>query len=427
MSARVTVRLFVAAMALAAAQAAFGQEVHFGGMARSTLNAFIDQDLPLERTEQTLDLTLQGWLNNAALYANPVVYQDGMETPRLDLRETYLEFALPKADVRVGKQAVVWGQAEGVFITDVVSPRDLTNFILPDFREIRIGVPAVRATAYGSTFTYDVVWLPRFVPTTVPGTDSPWYVAPDMTEVAGRIASVGGAIPTVDTSRMATPELPADHLVNSEVFGKLSYFGSGLNAELMAAYAYDDEPAIALDRTVDEGALTVRPVPVHRRLSIVGGSASTTVASVVLRGEAAVYLDRTFTTTDPAASRGLVEHHHAHYAVGATWSLAGVSMGAQFVQSVIFDYDSALVREQYQNTITVRARDSFLADRLGVELFAYVGLDPYDALLRPKLTYAVDDGVDIEVGTDIFVGDAAGQFGRYDGTVLARAAVRYHF
>ena len=39
----------------------------------------------------------------------------------------------------LGKQQVVWGKADGVFITDIVSPLNLTEFLLPDFDEIRTG------------------------------------------------------------------------------------------------------------------------------------------------------------------------------------------------------------------------------------------------------------------------------------------------
>ena len=46
------------------------------------------------------------------------------------LREMYIDFFTKKMDIRIGKQQIIWGQADGVFITDVVTPKDLSEFLL---------------------------------------------------------------------------------------------------------------------------------------------------------------------------------------------------------------------------------------------------------------------------------------------------------
>jgi len=40
--------------------------------------------------------------------------------------------------VRLGRQQIVWGEAIGTFVTDVVNPKDFREFVLPDFSELRI-------------------------------------------------------------------------------------------------------------------------------------------------------------------------------------------------------------------------------------------------------------------------------------------------
>ena len=51
-------------------------------------------------------------------------------------------------DLRIGKQQIIYGKAEGVFITDVVSPKDLREFLLPDFEEIRMGITAAKLSYF---------------------------------------------------------------------------------------------------------------------------------------------------------------------------------------------------------------------------------------------------------------------------------------
>jgi hypothetical protein len=48
------------------------------------------------------------------------------------LRENYLDYSAGNWDFRLGKQHVVWGEMVGLFFADVVSARDLREFILPD-------------------------------------------------------------------------------------------------------------------------------------------------------------------------------------------------------------------------------------------------------------------------------------------------------
>ena len=47
--------------------------------------------------------------------------------------ETYLDFSTGSLDWRVGRQQIVWGEMVGLFFADVVSAKDLREFILPDF------------------------------------------------------------------------------------------------------------------------------------------------------------------------------------------------------------------------------------------------------------------------------------------------------
>ena len=54
------------------------------------------------------------------------------------LRENYLDFGAGDWDFRVGRQHIVWGEMVGLFFADVVSAKDLREFILPDFDVLRI-------------------------------------------------------------------------------------------------------------------------------------------------------------------------------------------------------------------------------------------------------------------------------------------------
>ncbi len=390
--------MLIAVLVLVVQTTLIAKDIRFSGMLRSYAGGRISEgDIPL--TEQTLDLELQGWGNSTRININPYAYIMGEGDIDWGVREAYIDILFRNFDFRIGKQAVVWGEAEGVFITDIVSPQDLRSFILADFREIRIGVPAIRANYYRGPLTYEVVWLPIFVPTSQPGPESIWY--------RESMASI------------ADSELPEKKLSNSEVFGKIKYFSRTITAEIMAGYAWDDLPV--LEGTVNS------PDPFHERFTVVGGSFSTTLSSIILRSEQAVYLNRAFTTMPSPGMFGTSDHHQLHSLTGLDWSLLGIDMSAQYILQYINDYEDSLLTSEYEHTATFRLRDSYFADTLTLELFGYVGIDPADMLLRPSLTYSIEDGVEIKTGIELFFGDEERNFGRYDKNSLAYVSLRWYF
>jgi hypothetical protein len=71
----------------------------------------------------------------------------------LYLRENYLDISANDWDFRLGKQNVVWGEMVGLFFADVVSARDMREFILPEFDTMRIPQWAARAEYFRTIFT----------------------------------------------------------------------------------------------------------------------------------------------------------------------------------------------------------------------------------------------------------------------------------
>jgi len=54
------------------------------------------------------------------------------------LRECYVDYYSPNLDLRIGKQQVVWGRADGIKIMDVICPTDQREYFLDRFADSRI-------------------------------------------------------------------------------------------------------------------------------------------------------------------------------------------------------------------------------------------------------------------------------------------------
>ncbi len=393
-------RMLAAALALSAAAALFAQEeAAINGYVRTKAGAFLENGSYF-LSENTLDLRLSYKTGDSAFFVNPVLYEREGSVELPDLREAYIDFRGVAFDLRVGKQQIIWGKGDGVFITDLVSPKDLSRFLVPDFEELRRAVTGVRLDLYKGAHALELIWLPWFTPSTAPGPDSLWAPAPPYAVTP----TIGDVVP------------PAFALKNGEYFVKYSYLGESLDLSLIGGWFWNDTPAYTVtDKTITPGvgltALTVQPE--YYRTAAVGYAVSGGLGPFVLRSEGAWHVGRRYQGNPVVYSEGYTEKNSLQYLVGADFSAGGVNFGVQFIQDIILDHERDLMEEAVQTTATFAAAGSFLRETLTAELFAYVAMNPLNALVKPKLTWDASDALEFFAGAYIFLGREGG-FGQYD-------------
>jgi len=392
------------------------QNPDISGFVRNYTGALYDKG-DFSILQNTLNLKFSKSGEKVAFKANPMLYTYNTDSLDLRLREVYVDLYFNNFDLRIGKQQVVWGKADGAFITDIVSPLNLTEFLLPDFDEIRIGVNAVKFDYYLGNNTFELIWLPNFTPTKKPEVGSIWYIQPEFP-----------IAPTFDWSKSEiTPSLE-----NSEIFAKYSALTSKIDFEFMGGYTFDDNPAMHINKQIDMSTgspvlIGINVTPEHHRLYVGGGSFSTEIKGVVLRGEAAYYNGKYFQTEDPFAIDALVQKDYLHYLIGFDFNIKNVKFSTQFIQEAILDYDENMQNAEMENTMTFLARYDMFRETLHLELFSYIGLTNEDALIRPKITYDFDDSFSILLGSNIFIGDENGRFGQYKDNSMGYFKLKYSF
>ena len=413
-------KVIIFLLLIASVSPSYGQLVDLSGFTR-TYEGVKVKDGDFAIIQQTLNLNFEKRGEKVAFKANPMLYFYNADSLNFRLRELYADMYFKHFDVRLGKQQIVWGKADGVFITDIVSPLNLTEFLLPDFDEIRTGVIAVKIDYYLGNSTLEGIWIPQFTPTTRPQPGSIWYIRPDFP-----------APPTFDWSKSKVKA----SLKNSEAFLKYSFLGSNIDFDLMGGYTWDANPTMHLQKQIEMNTTTTPPTPVltgllitpqHHRLYVTGGSFSTEIGGFILRGEAAYYDGKYFQTMDPRAEEALTQKNYINYVVGLDYSLGGVKLSGQFIQKLILDYDDFITEDKTRNMATFLAHYDLLRETLHLELFSYIGLTNGDALIRPKISYDFDDSFNILLGSNIFVGDRDGWFGQYKDNTMVYLKVKYNF
>ncbi|NOZ74666.1 MAG: hypothetical protein GXO90_04720 [FCB group bacterium] len=396
------------------------QDLEINGYVRTYLGVHTNDQYDYSINQNTLDLRFRRTADYVSFFANPYVYQYPNQPLDIGLREAYLDLYFNSLDLRLGKQEIIWGKADGVFITDIVSSKDLSEFLLRDFDEIRMGITAAKADLYLGDNTLELVWIPSFMPTLFPDSTSEWSRQPAF------------SLPvTIDESNRVVP----DRLENSEVFFKFSRMSSMMDLELMAGSMWDDDPTFHITPQITPGnpaptGLLLQPE--HHRLTLAGGSFSTELNGVILRGEGAYYQGKQFMAENSfGLPIDLMEKDYLHYLIGTDFSIGQTRLSAQFIQRIIFSYDDAIVEDERDNTMTFLINRTFFKETLTLQLFSYIGLNNEDALVRPSATYDVADGFEILAGANLFVknssSDNPGLFGYYDENDMVYVKVKYSF
>ncbi len=392
----------------------FGQELSINGYLRNYTGVLLNDGNEYSILQNTLNLDFSHSKDQVSFKANPYLYHFSDSQVEIDMREVYMDINFNAVDLRIGKQQIIWGKADGVFITDIVSPKDLREFLLPDFDEIRMGVTALKADYYRGNHTFELAWLPVFSATRLPEEGSIW-----------RPVKVFPVAPVFDYSQQ---EMEGS-LENSEFFAKYSAITPAVDFEIMAGYAWDDDPTMHISKTINPQTMqltSLTVVPQHHRLAIGGGSFSSTPGSFVVRGEGAYYAGKYFNSADPAIKDAVVEKDYLHYLLGVDYTLWETNLSIQFIQQTILDYSEFLEQDEFDNTVTLLARRDFLRETMTLELFSYVGLNNSDALIRPRIYYDLADGFEILVGANLFAGDE-GRFGQYSDNNMGYFKVKYSF
>ena len=323
------------------------------------------------------------------------------EKSGIELREAYLEYTADSWDMRVGRQIISWGKADGIQITDIICPGDYTEYITRDFDDIRMPVDAVQFRLLPLWGSFEAIWLPTFEPAVLPSGDSPWKV--------GKVSEIEAIE-------------PEKNLENSEVAGKLSIFAPGFDIAVSAFYTWDDQPAY---HRIESGD-SVSWEPRFHRLQFYGLELTKPVGKFVLRGETAFYTGKRL--TDQSAPDRVTEKELLKGMLGTDWyPNADWTLSAQVACDWIPDYTDGLDDEEYESLGTLRISRNFLRETLEVSNMAYYSFTERDFYDQIKVDYEISDGLHALAGVDLFGGNEDGDFGQYEDNSQAWLKIKYSY
>lgn len=328
------------------------------------------------------------------------------------VRETYADISLGDWDFRLGRQHIIWGEMVALFFADVVSAKDLRQFILQDFDVMRIPQWAARAEYFRGDFHGEAIWIPypTYDNIGVPGAEFYPYPAPP---------PPGYGIAFRDEQK------PMGN-VNDMGYGlRLSYIQSGW--DLSGFFYSSRDVSAAFSREVVNTPVPLFIYqPIHQRIQQYGATLSKDFLQMVLKAEAVYTQGRLFDVNLISDPTGLVQKDVLDYVVGVEYPLGARSrLNVQFFQRWFPDISPGMTVKEFETGTSL-----YLSSHFGPfepQLLIAGSLNRGDYLIRPKLVWELGPRWRWVNGVDVFGGNRNGLFGRYDDHDRLYSEIRYTF
>lgn len=331
-----------------------------------------------------------------------------------DLVEGWARLRLGALDLVAGRRIIVWGRADRLNPTDIISSRDYTLLVASDDEQRRGSVVAQARLGLGN-FTLDALWLPEFRGIRFPlRQDRPGLVILPDEEVQDR----GQFGLRLDRS-------------GGSVDWSVSWFHG---VDRTRDFALEAAPAGSPPGTV-AGLRQVFP-----RLDLFGADAAGTIGKIGWRVEAAWSRYRGEDTP-------LRRRDNLWVVAGADRDFGPWNLNLQYSWRRQFDWQDpatvggspafvaiaqlgAAVNNQLnrvQHGLTARVARQWRSDTIDTELATIVFFPTGDAAIRPRASIAINDSVRLSVGADVFVGPRLSFFGQVRSLSAAFVQLNHGF
>ncbi len=323
---------------------------------------------------------------------------DGTE---LELRELYADWSLGSAFLRVGKQQVVWGQADGLKILDVVNPQTFREFILDEFEDSRIPLWSVNLELRAGAGTLQILWV----------LDQSYHDLPEPGSTFEITAPFAG-LPTGLPLTIEQPLVPDRLIKDSDAGLRYSLFAGGWDVTFNYFYHYQDFPVIRSATTAS--GLVLKPS--YERTHLIGGTLTNSFGDFTLRGEYGLSTDAFFAQrVSDSTGEGVSSSPELSSVVGLDWSgLRDTIISGQLFQSTVVDYTRDLARSRTETNLSFLFRRTFVSDTIETQLLWLRSLSGNGTMMRPRVRIDYSTRVQFEIYADFFAGDPTGVFGQFD-------------
>ncbi|UTC48396.1 DUF1302 family protein [Treponema vincentii] len=351
------------------------------------------------------------------------------------LNEAYYRYSGEIWDISVGRQVIVWGQADGFKLTDVLSARDSSEFIAFSGDEARLPSDSIRLRFFHDLFTFEAVAVPFFTPNKLPrfgfeegAKDGLYYI-----DTPDTFSTPFGTVPVHYTkTESAKPKMFTD----TEAAARFSFFLPGIDFSVSGFYGWDKTPRYAKSGYAKKGLLNPAapfgllnpyiPKELHTnlneeyyRIGMAGIDAAIPVGDVTIRLETAWVGKRYFepknlltdksiddlkrqTPDDVPLEFNSPQKHQLLMLAGIDWIKSSWTLSAQYFEDLILNHKSDIERPMHKGFVSLNVSKTFLRDTLKLSASGVIDVNYGSTFSTYSVAYALTDNISFALGGDLY-------------------------
>ena len=359
--------------------------------------------------------------NSSALAEGSVTYDAVNNSLDYSVDELWLDYTESFWGVRIGRQKAVWGKADGIDITNVLCPSDMSSLAAMTSDDSKLAVDAIRLSLNGNQFTADAYWIPFFTPAALPldeGNALRKFLVPEAFELPIPEMNTVLVLP-VTIDGIENPELA---IWNGEYGLRVSGYFSAFDISLYGFYGWDDTPFLDYAISYGEPAIPGNPATAmpngfvingkYERMAMIGADAALPIGETVLRLEGAFFPQRHFQKEEG----GSLQRNQISALAGIDWMPEGWTLTAQYYcDAVLEDLDKLEREESYEHGATLSISKSLVNETLEISFAGLIGFNDFDSMLSPSVEYSLSDQIKAGLKAFIFIPgpEHDGKYGAY--------------
>lgn len=389
-------------------------------------NAFqTTQDNELIAGRNRLRLQLNSSISSGNLFSEIDFIQryNEDEPIEIQLRELYADLYFDQSDLRIGVQKIIWGRAAGGFVTDILTPVDLREFLTQDPDDLRFGLPALNYTRYFGANSLQLIASPIFQPDLLPPSDSRWFPVQDIpsplpirfqdAETENNLSDIQLAL---RYGFRSSPFFDLDlYLMNWS--HPMPAYAISINflelpdiATINLTETYKQSPMVGLSSAIRIGnnfTLNIESLYVQKRVFTFLPVSTELLESSLTSIQSAIQLLQQFELRDDGY---LTEKPWLNSMIGFQTDQLGFTINTQAYLEYIINYDEQILPERLFPYVSVLINRPFLRDRLQALLLTRYNVDAKDFWTQAQGIYELDDGIEIALGVNLFGGQNTSPF-----------------
>lgn len=335
----------------------------------------------------------------------------------LELREFYVDGYIEDVFIRLGKQQVVWGQADGLQVLDVVNPMRYREFISDDLENRRIPLWTANAEFPVRDWTMQFLWIP----------DQSYHAYP---EAGGSYEVHSSKLTPMHTGTqqvlLERQEKPDRFWQDSDYGMRLTGFVRGWDVGFSYLNQINNGRAVA--QFIDNDILHIRTG--YLRTHLLGATFAKAFGSVTVRSELG-YLSDSVPLGVPSTSAVTLEQsatREIKSVIGLDYNgISDTLLSAQWFLSRIADENHAYVRDKQEQQVSFLVKRDFYNQTFSLEGLLVHSLNDDDGYWHLSANYKYRSNLTLSSGIDRYYGAKDRVFGQFRDQSRVSIGLSYAF